>query len=102
MIRAGRTTRMLEEAVSLAKKGKAVYILTIQDDLKRMQQRIREVCEGVDYGIKCETTRYFNWHTMRVDGAHYNCVFLVDHYAIERRFANVLEMLHRFDLPVQE
>jgi len=36
---------------------------------------------------------------MRLIGAHPNCVVLVDHHAIEDRFARVLEMLHAYDEP---
>lgn len=39
----------------------------------------------------------FNWDLLGFPGAHQSCVMLVDHYAIERRFSKVLEMLHRYD-----
>jgi hypothetical protein len=38
---------------------------------------------------------------MTLRGAHPNCIVLVDHFAIERRYAAVLEMMHRYDRPAQ-
>jgi hypothetical protein len=90
---------MLQEAISLTGKGKAVYVIAHNRDqaemLKQMAGRI-----GKTLGIKFETPSSlsnFDWETLRLRGAHPNCIVLVDHYAIEAKFAKVLEMLHRYD-----
>jgi hypothetical protein len=98
----GRSTRMLHEAMRLSKERRAVYV--VADNLNHVK-----VLEGVlaamypnevHHGIKIDTPELlgkFDWWTLRVERAHPNCVFLVDHYCIERRFAPLLNMLHQFD-----
>jgi ABC-type branched-subunit amino acid transport system substrate-binding protein len=94
----GRTTRMLAEAVKLAKKGKAVYIVVADMAQKRqMEKQFGKAFWGL--GIKFETPYSpgnFDWETMTFRGAHPDCVTLVDHYAIEARFPRLVEMLHRY------
>lgn len=101
--RTGRTTRMLEEAVRLAREGRAVYVLMVNDqEAKDAQQTCNDLWKGTNHGIKCESIAamgpHFDWNRMFVLGAHHNCVFLVDHYVIESRFHSILDMLMRFDL----
>lgn len=110
----GRTTRMLEAAINLASEGRAVYVMTASSQEKRRLEdfldrilkesvRLRESVgpAGGRLGIQFETTEStgqgFDWEQMRLVGAHPNCAVLVDHYAIEKRYARILEMLHRFD-----
>lgn len=53
-------------------------------------------------GVKFETPETlgaFVWDLMRAPGAHPNCVFLVDHHAIEDRFSRIVDMLHAYDAP---
>lgn len=97
--RTGRTTRMLEHAKKLAREGRAVYV--IADNAMDMR-RLEAECNEPSLGIKFETPHSpgnFDWETMRLIGAHPNCVVLVDHHAIEDRYARILEMLHAYDLP---
>jgi hypothetical protein len=50
--------------------------------------------------VKIETAESlgnFDWQKMQLLNAHQNCVVLVDHYAIEKKYSAMLEMLHRFD-----
>lgn len=93
----GRTTRMLEHAKKLAREGRAVYVIADNtEDARRLQMH----CGEPSLGIKFETPLTlgnFDWEQMRIRGAHPNCVVIVDHHAIEDRFARVLAMLHAYD-----
>ena len=95
----GRTTRMLADAKSKATEGRAVYVIAANEaERRRMQQALGQ--DAPSLGIKVETPGSlgnFDWRSMRLKGAHPNCVVLVDHFAIEQQFAAVLEMLHRYD-----
>lgn len=104
----GRTRRMLRDAMKLCEAGRAVYVIAADsahaDTLKHSLYEIRrEVhCDSPDPGynsIKIETpdTLNFDWRIMAVPHAHPKCVFLVDHYAIERWFGPLFDMLHRYD-----
>ncbi len=96
----GRTTRLITNAHRLAKEGRAVYIVADNQMDARRLQRLVDVDHPEPHGIKVETPASlgsWDWDTLRSVGAHSNCVFLVDHHAIEDRFARVLEMLHRYD-----
>ena len=95
----GRTTRMLEHAKKLAREGRAVYVIA---DNTRDARRLQMLCGEPTLGIKFETPPTIgnlDWEHMQLRGAHPNCVVLVDHYAIEDRFARVLAMLHAYDEP---
>ena len=92
----GRTTRMLDEAKRMAADGKAVYVIAANE------LQANELRSLAGESVKVETAKSagnFDWEQLRLVGAHPNCVTLIDHYAIESRFARVLEMLHRFDPP---
>ncbi len=98
--RTGRTTRLVYDAIEAAAKGHAVYIvMACHGEIKRVQQLL-----GTErmhrLGIKIETAESlgaWDWDTLRNRGAHANCVFLVDHHAIEARFSGLLAELHRYD-----
>lgn len=95
----GRTTRMLEHAKSLAKAGRAVYVIAATE---HQRQWLEERLGSDSMGIKIETAwslRNFDWGTMTLLGAHPNCAVVVDHFAIESRFRRMLEELVRYDLP---
>jgi hypothetical protein len=94
----GRTTRMLEHAKKLDREGRAVYVVVANmNEILRVERLL-----GADIGgIKVETETSLgnlDWQTMRMLGAHPNCVVLVDHFVIESRFAKALAMLHAYDL----
>ena len=87
---------MLAHAVQLAKAGRAVYIIAANAREEERLQRL--VPEGL--GITVETDSCdLDWTTMALPGAHPNCIVLADHYAIESRFAKMLDMLTRYDTP---
>lgn len=96
--RTGRTIRLVSEALLLAGQGRAVYVIARQ--AAALQKRIDKDVPGS--GIKCEPQLPvgFNWRTMRVEGSHPNCVWLVDHYMIESDpvFMSMFEALTRFDV----
>jgi hypothetical protein len=94
----GRTGRMLEKAEELARAGRAVYVICA-DPVAMERSFGRE--KAWNLGIKFESMNSpgnFDVERVRLIGAHPNCVVLVDHYAIERRFGAMLEELHRYDL----
>ena len=96
----GRTTRMMEDALQLARGGRAVYVVAAnQRELERLRQLGGE--EAQQLGIHFETPHSpgnFSWSNVSLRGAHPNCVVLVDHYAIESEFSQMLEMLYRYDV----
>ncbi len=92
----GRTTRMIAEAKRLCEAGKAVYVVASS----KAHVKVLEAAFELHRSIKVETIEsigYFNWRQMRVHGAHANCEFLFDHYALETYFAPMIAELHRFD-----
>ena len=90
---------MLDDARAKAAEGRAVYVIAANvAEMRRMQQMLGQDARSL--GIKFETADSpgnFDWRSMRLRGAHPNCVVLVDHSAIEQHFAAILEMLHRYD-----
>ena len=100
----GRTTRMLADAIELARAGRAVYV--VGESLSHSRRlEIQGGSEARELGIKFETAsslRNFDLRTMHLIGAHPNCTVLVDHHAIEAAYGPMLEMLHRYDLPSEE
>ena len=95
----GRTTRLLDDAIKQAEDGKAVYVVTSTMAHSKQLKETMGKDKAENLGIKFETTTSvnFDWGHMRVLGSHPNCVFLVDHSAIEQTFSPMLEMLHRYD-----
>lgn len=103
----GRTTRMVEAALSLSADGRAVYLVAATaEDAARIRRLVSDKADLRPHGIKVET-----WDSLgpvnerdgfRPRGMHPNCVVLVDHHAIESRYGAVIEMLHRFDRPAAE
>lgn len=105
--RTGRTTRMLNEALRLAREGRAVYVLAANCHhvytLERMSDQLFGNGEASSLGIKFEVAHSlsdFDFETMTLRGAHPKCVVLVDHYTIECIYAKMLAELHRFDEPL--
>lgn len=95
--RTGRTGRMLNDAVRKARDGRAVYVVAADgNQAKEFERRLPD-----DLGIKVEiwggVSAQLDIQSMRLRGAHPNCLILIDHYAIERAFGPLLSMLHRFD-----
>jgi hypothetical protein len=88
---------MLKHALKLSKNGRAVYIIA---DNERHAAMLREELGDGNHGIKVETPESldnFDWMTLTLRNSHPNCIVLVDHYAIERRFTRIWQMMHAFD-----
>lgn len=98
----GRTTRMLEDACRAAYVGRAVYILVHSHDAARyLEKHVNATWEkmtrpGAQHGIKVESMTQWdhhgqwNWHKMQPYGnPHPNCLFLVDHHAVELKLEQV-------------
>lgn len=94
--RTGKTARMLAEAQRLASEGRDVYVIAAtRAEVGRLQAKLPE-----DTSVKVETPGSpgnFDWHSLRLLGAHRNCDVLVDHHAIEMYWRPLLEMWQRFD-----
>lgn len=90
---------MLREAVELAEQGRAVYVISCSHRDAEQLENLIGIEKSQKLGIKFESigSNYFDWESLRVRGSHPNCIFLVDHWAIESRFGKLLEMLHRYD-----
>lgn len=95
----GRTTRMLEHAIRLAGQGRAVYIAVASKFLGDALEAQRGIKAAWSTSIKIEP--YYdldiNWETMTLYGAHKNCVLLVDHFVIEKKFFRMLQMQEQYD-----
>lgn len=79
-----------------------MYVLAATEAQRRVLQGEIDRRAGQGHGIKVETESsfgWFDWERLSGRGMHPNCVVLVDHYAIESKFAVMLEMLHRYDVP---
>lgn len=96
----GRTTRMLEHAIWLAEQRRAVYIaMESRAQAEQLEQQRREKAPW-STGIKIEPydDMDINWESMTLRGAHKNCVLLIDHFVIEKKFFRMLQMQEQYDL----
>ncbi len=98
----GRTTRLVETACKAAYVGRAVYILTAGTEhakyLEPMIERTWDAMRGQGgHGIKVESMQHWDkhqqwdWDNMKpaYHGAHPNCLFLVEHFAVEQRLQQI-------------
>ena len=91
---------MLEQARVFQGQGRAVYV--IADSQAQATAFERELAGAPSIQVEVGAPSNFDWTRMDLRGAWPNCVVLVDHYVIERRFAPMLEELHRYDSPKEE
>ena len=93
---------MLEEAKRLAAEGKRVCVMAANysqsDNLFRRLVRFMETAQA-KHKIIVESVCHdsWSWELMRFRGLSEDTVYLFDHWAIEQRYAKILEELHRFD-----
>ncbi len=90
----GRTTALLEKAFELSVEGYAVYFVC-QDGpaMIHAEQMYDKLFPYKDVKIKFETKnslRNFDTVHCRLDGAHPNCVVVVDHFVVEQEI-HILE-----------
>lgn len=93
--RTGRTTRMVEEAIKLARCGHAVCILVHEGSYARLlRQKVDDLASrlypGIAHGIKVEAFDFhwennFDWNILRQPSAHPNSRFLLDHALVEKK-----------------
>jgi hypothetical protein len=101
--RSGRTTRMLSEAVKLAKEGRAVYVVMDNRALCDLYSRGPDAETWRRLGIKFETSESLSLDfgpgvAPRVSrGTHPNCAVLIDHYWFESRFGWVIDGASRWN-----
>ena len=98
----GRTTRMIQRALRLCWEDKRAPYIIAANERQRVLIRhmVEDLAAGKPHGVKVETWNSllgFSCETMTAPLMHKNCVVLVDHFAIENRFALLLEELHRYD-----
>lgn len=99
----GRTTRLVEQACREAYAGRAVYLLVPGHDQVRWMEDFvnrtwaKMVNEARPHGIKVENMRHWDDHRLwdwaemqpMPRNHHSNCLFLVDHTAVEIRLEQV-------------
>jgi hypothetical protein len=91
----GRTFRLIEEAVRLHQQGKSVVIVVERySDLA-----MARIQAGVKIPVISTEAPYWNWDTMQCRGFPPGTEFLVDHFAIEKRYGHLIKEFHRFDAP---
>jgi hypothetical protein len=118
MNRTGRTTRLLKEAVSLAKEGKTVFVISTGNSLVR-GLRSQDFPDELKHSWYAPQSSYpsvkvkngeivffraesgnIDWENLTIRGypsTEDKTVVLVDHYVIEMKFKKLLNMLHRYD-----
>ena len=99
----GRTTRLIDRAVQEASTGRAVYFFVAMPSMiKLMEAAIQRAWEAYtggrkSHGIKVEAMSswdnkgQWNWEEMEpmYSGAHPNCLWLVDHFAVEGEISRI-------------
>lgn len=102
--RTGRSTRMMHHAFELAKQGRAVYVAVTSTERAHELEKYRRENAPWSTGIKVldSSELDIDWERLTLRGAHRNCVLLVDHAVIQRKYSRVLRMLQQYDLGVDE
>jgi hypothetical protein len=101
--RTGRTTRMLEEALRSSDKGYAVCVIThSHSHANTLRAMLEDLSNLAGHEVRVMPAaqadeRDFDWRLLRFPWGSANQRVLVDHWAIESRYAALLEMLHLFD-----
>lgn len=92
----GRTTRLIEEAKRLQQQGKPVVVVVATG------QQVNEVRikTGDTVRVVHSQSPEWDWNEMRLYGHPLEIEYLIDHYAIEKKYSKVLQALHRFDPPM--
>ena len=92
----GRTTRLIEEAKRLQEQGKPVVVVVATAH----QVNEIKIKTGDTIPVLHTQSAEWDWNEMRQYGRSLETEYLIDHYAIEKKYAKVLQALHRFDPPV--
>jgi hypothetical protein len=92
----GRTTRLIEEAKRLQQQGKPVVVV-VATAHQVNEVRIKT---GDTIPVVHSQSSEWDWNEMRQYGRPLETEYLIDHYAIEKKYSKVLQALHRFDPPM--
>ena len=107
--RTGRTTRMLEAAIEMAKGGEYVAVVARdQEHAKHLQLQVAGMTATEPFATKVRigdgeitfeavTQDTWNWHSLRHQGMFPTVPVFLDHYAIEGQFGHLIEAFHRWD-----
>lgn len=110
--RIGRTTRMLQAAITAAQDGE--YVVVIAGHESQRLQLANTALAMVDGNVTMlghgdfnigkgklifELPNSFDWRQMRPTGAHPSVRTFVDHHAIELNWGSLLREYHRWDEP---
>lgn len=95
----GRTTRMIEEAVREARKGRQVYILAGSDrDEIRLRSLLPQDVQDTVTVVSDQTLGYLiDPYYLRLSGVDPDHLLLIDHYYIEHRYGKLIDMWMRYD-----
>jgi len=91
----GRTTRMLTEARRLRDEGRCVYVLVHSEQYKKLLQTQEN--KGLRFETWYSFRHSYDENTLEMHrAAHANCVLLIDHHALEQKYAAVLRKLRQW------
>ncbi len=99
----GRTTRLVEQACKAAWSGRAVYLFAHNAQYaEQLKAQVKDAWfkmadHNLGHGIKVESMKHWeehrlwDWNEMKpsYNSYHPNCLFLVDHFAVEQRLAQI-------------
>lgn len=94
----GRTTRMLAEAVAQAERGRQVIIVAA--NTRQAKEFGRQLTGCPVRGrilLTAPPMAGMDWHSMRPRFAAINDIVLIDHYAIESTWNQLVTELHAYD-----
>lgn len=92
----GRTYNLVKKAKHLSDNGKEVYIIAAHGaHANYLKPLLKEYINKIE--IISSSRRDFNWETLTIEGIHPEAEVLIDHYAIEFRYAKILKELHAYD-----
>lgn len=92
----GRTTRLIEEAKRLQQQGKPVVVVVATG---RQVNEVR-IKTGDTVRVVHSQSPEWDWNELRLYGLPLETEYLIDHYVIEKKYAKILQALHRFDPPM--
>lgn len=107
----GRTTRMLEYAVSCANRGKNVIIYCQTGQMRHLKSQLANMVAMFPVRNKTHTMKFpvgegsillsvidrkFDWHRLIGYSVSSDTITLVDHYALEQQYPLVTRMLYQF------
>lgn len=95
----GRTTRMMQEVIELAKTGKPIVVL-MKDEFTCAKWRaaIGNVAGVAIEPMHLEPTTEVDWKEMKLVGTRANHALFIDHSVFESTFRHILKAWSKYDL----